>query len=174
MTRIVHLAWLVVLWVALWGQVTPANVLAGTVVALAVVAIAGTRRTGRVVVRPLAVLRFGATFTHQSIVASLIVAREALSRRRRIRTGIVAVPLERHSDAVLTLIADSISLTPGTLTVEVTADPPTVFVHVLHLHDVDRVRREVRHLEELVVRAFGSGGVQDGPVTADHHVEDRC
>lgn len=162
MTRLVHLAWLVALWLALWGEISVANVVAGIVVALAVGALAGTRRSGQIVVRPLHVLRFACYFAFKLVEASLIVAREVLARRRRIRTGIVAVPLHGCSDAVVTLIADSISLTPGTLTVEVTTEPQTLFVHVLHLRDVEQVRRDVRRLEVLVVRAFGTADALAG------------
>ena len=156
MTRIVHLTWLVVVWLALWGQITIANVLSGALVAVVVVWIAGTRRSGQVAIRPLRILQLGGYFAFGLVEASLIVAREVLARRRRIRTGIVAVPLHGSSHAVVTLIANIVSLTPGTLTVDVRTDPLTLYVHVLHLRDVDDVRRDVRRLEVLVVRAFGT------------------
>ena len=75
--------------------------------------------------------------------------------RDRVRTGIVAVPLLGCSDAVATLIADAISLTPGTLTLEVRREPLTLYVHALDTRDVEELRKEIRVLEVLAVRAFG-------------------
>ena len=76
--------------------------------------------------------------------------------------GIVAVPLRGCSDAVATLIADAISLTPGTLTLEVRRDPLTLYVHALDTRDVEQVQRDVRTLEVLAVRAFGDDAALAG------------
>lgn len=156
MVRVVHVGWLMVLWLLLWGDVSTANIVSGAGVALAVLGVAGARRSGQVHVRPLPLLRFLAHFLVQLVVATAVVARSVLAGRRRVRTAIVAVPLRGGSDAVATLVADTISLTPGTLTVEVDEDPLTLYVHVLHLNDLDKVRRDVRRIEVLAVRAFGT------------------
>jgi len=167
MTRVVHLAWLVLVWLLLWGHITPANVLSGVLVAVVVVAIAGARRSGQITLRPFATLRFAAHFGVQLVVATAVVAWDVATPRSRIRTGIVAVPLRGCSDAVATLIADAISLTPGTLTVDVDPEPLTLYVHVLHLRDVERVRRDVRRIEVLAVRAFGNDAALAGLAVDD-------
>jgi multicomponent Na+:H+ antiporter subunit E len=56
---------------------------------------------------------------------------------------------------VVTLVANAVSLTPGTLTLELDRPGNILYVHVLHLRDLESVRRDVRSLEALVVRAFG-------------------
>ena len=48
------------------------------------------------------------------------------------------------------------ALSPGTMTVEVELDPPTIYLHILDLHDVGQVRASIATLEDLTVRAFGS------------------
>jgi multicomponent Na+:H+ antiporter subunit E len=83
------------------------------------------------------------------------VARTVIAPRDRIRSGIIAVPLQGCSDAVATLIADAISLTPGTLTLEVRREPLTLYVHALDVRDIIGLQREVRTLEVLAVKAFG-------------------
>jgi multicomponent Na+:H+ antiporter subunit E len=163
LTSLLHLAWLAVLWVALWGSATAANVIGGLVIAAGVL-MAGRerRRSGQLVFRPLRALVFAGYFVVKLVQASAIVALEVVTPRNRIRTGIIAVPLLGSSDALVTIVADAISLTPGTLTVEVRADPPTLYVHVLHLHDVDKVRADVRRVETLAVRAFGTSSAVAG------------
>jgi multicomponent Na+:H+ antiporter subunit E len=154
--RVLVTAWLVVVWVALWGPVTTATVASGLAVAAAVQLLPagpGARRAG-LAVRPVAAARFLGYFLVKLVEASLVVAVEVATPRSRIRTGIVAVPLRGASDALVTLVADAVTLTPGTLTVEVGRNPPTLYVHVLHLHDVEAVRREILHLEVLAMRAF--------------------
>jgi multicomponent Na+:H+ antiporter subunit E len=151
-------ALLVAIWVFLWGYLTVANVLSGIVVVTALLAVFPTGRPRRptYVVRPIAILRLVLYFVRSLLVANVVLAREILTRRDRIRTGVVAVPAHGVSDGLLVLVANVVALTPGTLAIEVQRDPPAFYVHVLHLHDVERVRGEILRLEELIVRAFGA------------------
>jgi multicomponent Na+:H+ antiporter subunit E len=165
--RVLLTAWLIVVWVALWGPVTTANVAGGLAVALAVQLLPGRGRPTRFAVRPVPTIKFLAYFLAKLVEASVVVAVEVATPRNRIRTGVVAVPLRGASDALVTLVADAVTLTPGTLTIEVGRNPPTLYVHVLHLRDVEAVRREIRHLEVLAVRAFGSPAALAGLAADD-------
>lgn len=156
MTLVVRVAVLVVIWLMLWGEVTPANLLSGLLVALVVVAGFDRTRRGRVVIRPIHAARFALHFAGRLVVSGVVVARTVIAPAHRVRTGVVAVPLVGCSDAVVTLVADAVSLTPGTLTIEVRRQPPTLFVHALDVKEVEQVQAEVRRLEVLAVRAFGS------------------
>jgi multicomponent Na+:H+ antiporter subunit E len=166
--RVLLTAWLVVVWVALWGPVTTATVAGGLAVAGAVQMLpAGPGRRTGFTVRPVATVRFLGYFVAKLVEASVVVAVEVATPRNRISTGIVAVPLRGASDALVTLVADAVTLTPGTLTIEVGRNPPTLYVHVLHLRDVEAVRQEIRHLEVLAVRAFGSRAALAGLAADD-------
>lgn len=162
MTRLVRVLSLTTTWVALWSDISVANVLSGLVVAALIVMAFDTWRPGRVVVRPIAVTKFITYFTYQLAVSTLVVARTVITPRDRIRSGIVAVPLSGCSDAVATLIADAISLTPGTLTLEVRRDPLTIYVHALDVRDITVLQREIRTLEVLAVNAFGDAAAIAG------------
>lgn len=155
MTRLVRVLWLTTIWIALWSDLSVANVLSGLLVAALIVATFDTWRAGSVVLRPLAAAKFAAYFGYKLAVSSLVVARTVITPGHRIRSGIVAVPLQGCSDAVATLIADAISLTPGTLTIEVRREPLTLYVHALDVRDITVLNREIRVLEVLAVRAFG-------------------
>lgn len=73
----------------------------------------------------------------------------------RVSEGIVAVPTISSSNVVTTLVANAVSLMPGTVAVEVVDNPRVLYLHVLHL-DPESLRREVRRFEELVIEALGS------------------
>jgi multicomponent Na+:H+ antiporter subunit E len=150
-------AWLLVVWLALWGSVTPANVLGGLVVAAAVQLLPDPHPVGgRFSLRPLAALRFAGYFAYKVVEASLVVAREVVTPGDRINTGVVEVPLRGASDSLVTVVANAFGLMPGSVTVEVETEPPTLYVHVLHLRSVEEVRRDIHRLEVMAVRAFGS------------------
>ncbi|CAN5899339.1 Na+/H+ antiporter subunit E [soil metagenome] len=149
--------WLLAVWLFLWEDLSFANVMSGSLVATAILLAFLPRkaeRRGRF--RPLAALKFLGYFQWKLAEASLIVAWEIVTPRNRINEGIVAVPIRHFSDALTTLLANAISLTPGTLTIEVDREATVLYVHVLHLRSVEEVRRDVDKLEIMAVRAFGS------------------
>ena len=154
--RAVRVLLLVAIWTALWSNLSVANVLSGLLVAGTIVLVFDTWQVGTVAVRPLRAGAFAGFFLYKLAQSSFVVARTVVTPHNRIRTGIVAVPLRDCSDALATLIADAISLTPGTLTLEVRRAPLTLFVHVLDVRHVEEIQADVRTLELLAVRAFGS------------------
>lgn len=154
------IGWFTVLWVALWGSLTWANLLGGLAVAVGVLTVArlpmsGAETLGRMEVRPVRALAFLGYFAFKVVQSNVILARQVLALRSANEPGIIAVDLPHCSDAVVTVIANAITLTPGTLTIEVRRHPATVYVHVLDLRDPDAVRAELTRLAELAVRAFG-------------------
>lgn len=155
MMRAVRAVIIVMIWLALWSDASAANVLSGLLLAGTLVLVFGPWQPGTVVIRPVHVARFALHFLYKLIQASLVVARTVVTPQNRINTGIVAVPLRGCSDAVTTLIANTISLTPGTLTLEVRRDPLMLFIHALDVRSVEQVQDDVRRLEILAVKAFG-------------------
>ncbi len=143
--RLPLLLWLTGVWVALWGSVSVANVLGGLGVAvLLLVGLPLPPVESAGVVRPRAVLRFALFFARDLVESSWQVARLVLSPGHRLRQAVVRVPVRGASDQLLTLLANAISLTPGTLTLEVDRPNQTLYVHVIDVgtepDGVERVR----------------------------------
>lgn len=154
---VVPAVWLVVFWIALWEDLSVGNLVGGVLVAAAVLAVARpSPREGGARFRPIAAIRFLGWFLWKLVEASAIVAWEVATPTNVINEGIVAVPIHGTSRLVTTIVANAITLTPGTLTLEIRTDPTVLYVHVLHLRTIEEVRREVHKLEHLAIRAFGS------------------
>ena len=149
-----------VLWVLLWGNLSAANVVSGVAVGVGVLTIArlprSVDRDTAVTISTFAALRFIGFFLVKLIESNLVLAREIVTPRNRINTGVVDVPLRTESSLATLIVANVITLTPGTLVLEAEGSPPVLYVNVLHLHDLDRVRDDLLRIEELSVRAFGS------------------
>lgn len=156
------LLWLTALWVMLWHDLSVANVVSGVLVGGAVLAFARLPRVVRLgpeerpVIRPWAVIRLGARILRDLVHANLVVAREVATPGSQIQQGIVRVPLRTDSEVAAMTVVGIINLTPGTVAIDVVGSPPVVFVHVLHLDDLELVRADLMRLEELFVEAFGS------------------
>jgi multisubunit Na+/H+ antiporter MnhE subunit len=84
----------------------------------------------------------------------LLLSREVLSRRSRFHTGVIAVPVVGCPGSLLAVIANLIALTPGTMTVRIDTDTPTLYVHVLIFRDIETVRVKIEQLNRHVVLAF--------------------
>ena len=149
---------LVGVWVALWGRLSIANLLSGVVAATAVIrlfpAVGPLPPIGRF--RPIQAVAFARHFLVELVKANLVVAREVVTPTSRINEAIVRVPIAATTDTMITFVANAVSLTPGTMTVEVETDPPALDVHVLHFRGVEEVRADVGKLAGYAIRAFGT------------------
>lgn len=84
-----------------------------------------------------AALMLAVVFAYELVVSSIRVAGAVLAPRARCRPGFVAVPLAATTDAEITLLANLVTLTPGTLSLDVSSDRRTLHVHAMFLDDAD-------------------------------------
>lgn len=155
------LVWLTLVWVGLWGEVTTANVLGGIAIALLLLlTLPLSEIPDQGDVRIVALLRFLGRFAVDLVQASLQVALLVVRPRGTVRQAVIAVPVRGASDRLLTLLANVISLTPGTLTLEVDREASTLYVHVLDVGEgpeaVERIRADILRTERLAILAMGS------------------
>jgi len=114
---------------------------------------------------PLRLPRFTLFFLRELVRANLRVAREVLTPGFSMQAGVVAVPTRTRDDLETVLLANAITLTPGTLTLEVDPETRTLFVHALYaepraafLADLARLEDEVLRLTRGRSRAAHRGG----------------
>lgn len=146
------------IWLLLWGELSPANVASGLLMVTVILWLIPDSHFEfrRPRVRPVALARFGLYLLVDVIRANWLVIKAIVSRTPPRTTGVVEVPLRHSSDGLLTLVANLLALTPGTMPLEATQNPPVIYVHILQLRDVEEARRDVQHLSELAIRALGS------------------
>ncbi|GAB3354566.1 Na+/H+ antiporter subunit E [Modestobacter lapidis] len=151
---------LVLVWNLLWGTWSWANLLSGTVVAVAVTWLLPLPPvTGGLRFHPVAVLRFVGHFVADLAASSAQVAWEAIRPRGMPHGAIISVQLRTDSDLLLTMIAESLCLVPGSIVIDLDREERVFGLHLLAVRDhaeVDAQRRRVLETEERVVRAFGS------------------
>lgn len=83
-------------------------------------------------------------FMWELLRANLKVAYEVITPRNFMVPGIVAVPIDLESDAAITLFTSMITLTPGTLSLDVSTDRSVVYVHTMYVHDGAEFQRELK------------------------------
>jgi multicomponent Na+:H+ antiporter subunit E len=155
-----YAVWLVVLWLALWGQLTMLALVTGVLVGLLVVRmfyLPPAEAPGRF--NPYRFVILAAVFAFDLMRASFHVAWLAVRPRPVAVSAIIQVDLRTRSDLIMTLTAEAITLIPGSFVVEVDRPNTIVYLHVLDAKtkdDVEGMRRTVLAQEERIIRAVGS------------------
>ncbi len=136
---------LMALWVASTGEFTYSNALLGFVIAfIALYWLRGMfRQTSYFQKVPLA-LKFAGIFAWEMLLANLRVAWEVVTPTALRRPGIVGVPLEARTDLEIAILANIVSLTPGSLSIDVSPDRKTLYVHTMFVDDPEEFRREIK------------------------------
>lgn len=91
-------------------------------------------------------LEFFLFVTKELVVSSLRVAYDVLRRTSHLNPAIIAIPLEAESDREIVILAVLVTLTPGTLSLKVSDDRRTLYVHEMYVADgdVERARRLIK------------------------------
>jgi len=101
--------------------------------------------------RPWILVRLVCRFLYELVLANLSVARIVLSPSLPIRPGIIAYETKLKSDLALTSLANMITLTPGTLTLDISEDRRVLYIHTLNIQDPVEVAESIRHSFERIL-----------------------
>lgn len=142
-------------WMLLTGAFTPLNFLIGFLLSFATLWLVGgsiSDSSGKYVRRLLQIPSFIIFFLAELIRANLRVTLDVLTPRHRMAPGIVAIPLDVQGDLEITLLANLITLTPGTLSLDVSDDCKVLYVHSMYIYDPDTFRRGIKeNLERRII-----------------------
>ena len=147
---------LALIWTAVTATFSFGNLLIGLILGYLVLMVVGpaidksnyTRR----VWKGITLILF---FLKELVVSSVRVAIDVMRPGFRMKSGVVDIPLTVTSDLEITLLANMISLTPGTLSLEVSDDRKELFIHAMYIDEgVEYVRENIksgleRHIMEV-------------------------
>jgi multicomponent K+:H+ antiporter subunit E len=144
---------LFLLWLLLYNTVALGHLILAALMALVVPHI--TRPfwpNPPVFKRPAAALRLFAVVLYDILIANVAVAIRVLGPVRRLRPAFVWVPLDLEDEFGITLLASIISLTPGTVSVDVTPGRDRLLVHCLDTDDEAALIEEIKQRYERPLR----------------------
>jgi multisubunit Na+/H+ antiporter MnhE subunit len=100
-------------------------------------------------------LRYGLILLREIWRSAVTVTKLALGPLDRLRSGFLAVPMEAATDLEITSLANSITLTPGTITVHVEPAKRTIVIHAIDVgQNPDDVRRSIQIVLEANILAW--------------------
>jgi multicomponent Na+:H+ antiporter subunit E len=167
MTALLQNIVLALLWAALTGEFTIANLILGFILGALLIWL-GRSVTGRpsyfvkgeplpkMLFRPIGFIKFVVIFLWEVVLANITIVRTVLSPKLDVTPAIVALPLDIKTEAEITLLANMITLTPGTLSLDVSDDRSVIYVHAVHGEDPEKVKQDIKQVfEKLVHEVFG-------------------
>lgn len=90
-----------------------------------------------------------AAFLRDLTLANLLVAHDLLTPKSQLRPGIIRIPLEAATDNEISILANLLTLTPGTTSIDISDDRSTLYLHVMYLDKEgpdatrQRIKREI-------------------------------
>lgn len=100
-------------------------------------------------------MKFIVYFTVELVKANMKVAYDVITPTDYSKPGIIAIPLDVKTDLEISLLAAVITLTPGTLTLDVSPDKKYIFVHYMFIDDPELEKRVVKEgFERKIIELF--------------------
>jgi len=94
-------------------------------------------------------------FLYELLVSSLEVAWDVLTPLHKSQPAVVAIPLDAQTDAEITVLANLVSLTPGSLSIDISEDRKYLLVHAMFVDDPEAFKADVkRGMEKRVLEAM--------------------
>lgn len=133
-------------WLALSGSFSLTNTVFGFVLSFVIMWIislkSDNRKYFKIAPRTIGFIFF---FLYELTKANIQVAIEVMTVKSTMKPGIVRYPLEAKSDFEITLLANLISLTPGTCSLDVSEDRKVLYIHAMYIGDKEKFIRDIQN-----------------------------
>ncbi len=145
-----------VLWAMATGNLTLPSLIVGLVVGGGVLHVVGpVLGDPRYGIRFYRVVALGLYFLYELFASGVRVAIDVLRPRLNHTPAVVAVPLDLKHEAAVVLLANMVSLTPGTLSIDLSEDRSCLFVHTMYGEDPEAARQAIkRDFERRIQEVF--------------------
>jgi multicomponent Na+:H+ antiporter subunit E len=137
---------LTLIWAALTGKFSFGNFIFGFSLSYLILYILDQKdKPSSYFKRVPQVLGFFIFFIKELIKANIQVAYDVVTPEDYMKPGIVAVPLDAETDIEISILANLITLTPGTLSLDVSTDRKVLYVHGMYVSDKEKFISDIKN-----------------------------
>jgi multicomponent K+:H+ antiporter subunit E len=148
-----HSLLLFVVWLLLNNTVAPGHLVLASFLAITIPLLtSGMQDPQPNIHKPLVSLRYVLMVIYDIIVANFEVAILVLGPSRKLNPAFVAIPMDIEYELPITILASTVSLTPGTVSAEISEDKKWLYVHVLNLTNEEELIALIKHRYERPLR----------------------
>ncbi len=140
---------LLIFWLLIQNAITPGLVVLGILLAWAIPLYTSRGSDFHIrVAKPLKAVEYFFVVLVDIVVSNFSIAAIILNPRRRIYPAWIEYPLNIEGELPITILASTISLTPGTISTEFSHDGRTLLIHSLNVTDVEAVISNIQQRYE--------------------------
>ncbi len=146
---------LAVMWMLFWGWPSTYSLVAGFIlgyIVLGLVSRAIDDQRRNYATGGWDLLKFAVYFVRILLISNLQVAREVLTPSHGMTPRFIRYPIEGLTDIQITTLANAISLTPGTLSVDLADDRRWLYIHAMYARDRDEAIRSIDELRDQIMK----------------------
>lgn len=148
-----HSLLLFVVWLLLNNSIAPGHLVLAAFLALVIPLLThGMQNTQPSIHKPLLSLRYALMVIGDIIIANFEVAFLVIGPNKKLKPAFVAIPIDIEYELPITILASTVSLTPGTVSAEISEDKKWLYVHTLNLTDKDELIAQIKHRYERPLR----------------------
>jgi multicomponent Na+:H+ antiporter subunit E len=147
---------LTLVWAGLLGSFNLANLVSGFIVSHVLLWLVTRGQPGHDAYfgkLPRA-LGFVGYYLWELVKSNAIIAYDVLTPTHHMKPGVIGIPIEAETDLEITALANLITMTPGTLSLDISPDRKTLYVHAMYIHDPEQLRRDIKENFEPRVLAL--------------------
>lgn len=145
---------LTLVWAGLFGGLGLANLVSGFVVSYGVLyfTMRGLPGHAGYFGKVPKFLGFLLYYLWELLQSNAVIAYDVLTPRHHMKPGVIGIPLDARTDLEITILANLITMTPGTLSLDISPDRKTLYVHAMYIRDADKLRADIKNnLERRVL-----------------------
>lgn len=137
-------------WVALTGQLNYTNFVFGFIVGFFLLWFLNRKRTSNqdYFLRVPKILAFIMYFLYDMLKANIEVAIDVVTPNYNMKPGIIKFEMDAKTDFEITMLANMVAMTPGTLVIDISKDKKYMYIHVMYLKDIARFKRNLKQRTE--------------------------
>jgi len=136
-------------WLLLNTTFSPGHMLLGAVLAIFIPWLTAAFWPEKIIInKPATLAKFLIIVLWDIMVANFAVAKLILNRNDRLQPGFLTVPLDITTSVGISILANTISLTPGTVSCDLSADHSKLIIHALHIDDAEHMIADIKQRYE--------------------------
>jgi len=145
---------LTLVWSGLLGGITLANLVSGFIVSYLLLWLVtrGQRGHDAYFGKLPRLIGFIVYYLWELLVSNAIIAYDVLTPTHHMKPGVIGIPIDAKTDLEITVLANLITMTPGTLSLDISPDRKTLYVHAMYIRDPEKLRADIKeNLERRVL-----------------------
>lgn len=141
------------IWLLLNNTVAAGHVVLGFILAILIPLLTSGFWPEKVRIKaPLTLLKYLAIVLYDIVIANMIVAKLILGRNKNLKPAFFSIELDIQASLGISLLANTISLTPGTVSCDLSADRHRLLVHALHVEDIPGTIKQIKQRYETPLK----------------------